>query len=271
METRFEKHQMHEALTITIQRQLQIVYALMMHDIKSRFFGNGFGYLAMMAWPMSHIVVVIVMFAASGRVVPYGNSLILYAATGVIPFVASSYISKFIILGVLTNRSFLGYPIVKVIDLITARAGLEVINLILVTVATCVVISSSGIDCWPNNPLQASEAFICSVFLGLGLGYLNGVITMIIPLWNIVFTILSIIAYAASGVVLNLEGLPVELQYYASFNPFAQGVVWMRSAFFGHFESHILDKVYFLEWGVGTLACGLVGERLLRGVVLTPR
>ena len=260
-----------EETAITLKRQFVILYALMMHDIKSRFFGNGLGYAVMMAWPLIHVIAIISIFAFSGRLVPYGSSIVLFAATGVMPFVYVTYISRFMLLGVMTNRSFLQYPIIKVLDIMTARAVLELINMAVITFVIFMFMFLWGIECAPIAYNQACEAMLASMLFGLGLGYLNGVITMIIPLWNIVHVILTIIAYAISGILLLPTGFPGWVQYYLSFNPVMQAVIWMRSAFYLDFDAQFLDRTYLLAWGFGTLAFGVILERLLRSVVLQSR
>jgi capsular polysaccharide transport system permease protein len=64
-------------------------FALMLRNIRTRFFGNGLGYVLTMAWPLSHIFILVIIFTVMGRAAPYGDSPALFVATGVVPFWAS--------------------------------------------------------------------------------------------------------------------------------------------------------------------------------------
>jgi capsular polysaccharide transport system permease protein len=71
--------------------QGQVIYALLMRDVRSRFFGNGFGHLLAIAWPLTHLLVILAMFSAGGRVPPVGDSMLLFLSTGVAPFILFNY------------------------------------------------------------------------------------------------------------------------------------------------------------------------------------
>ena len=72
-----------------LKAQWRILVALMLRDIKTRLGGNEFGFLAMaVGWPLSHILILIIINTGLGRAAPYGDSAALWFATGVIPFLA---------------------------------------------------------------------------------------------------------------------------------------------------------------------------------------
>ena len=106
----------------------------MLHDIKSRFFGNGLGYVVTILWPSTHIAIVILAYIIGKRPVPYGNSALLYASTCVLPFIAWNYMSRFTMMGMLQNRSFLAYPVIKPLDMMFARLALEHVSIFIITV-----------------------------------------------------------------------------------------------------------------------------------------
>lgn len=241
-----------------------VIYAIIMHDIKNRFFGSGLGQIVMILWPFVHILVLLALYTFSGRPTPYGESLVLYSCTGIIPFIIFSYMSRWIVLSAMTNRSFLNYPIIKPLDLLIARAILEVVNTTMVSILVLLMLVVMGVDPWPNDALQAFAAYGACMFLAFGMGILNGVITTILPLWNIAYTLLIIVSYAASGILFVPSELPEKARYFLSFNPLLQGVEWMRSAFYSDYTTSVLDKGYLLRFGLVSLFIGLVIEKPLR-------
>ena len=251
-----------------LKRQFQVLYALMMHDIKSRFFGNGLGYVVTILWPATHIAVIMLIFVFTGRPVPYGSSAMLYAATGVLPYIAWNYISRFVCLGVVQNKSFMAYPIIKPLDMMFARLALEIVSIFIITVALIVILIVCQAPVMPINLSAAVCGLLSAVFLGIGFAVFNGVICMIVPLWNIVYVLFLIVFWVTGGLAIDPEALPARVGALFAWNPLLHCIEWVRSGYYADFPAHLLDKSYVLWVAGGSLVLGLIGERLLRRFLL---
>lgn len=252
-----------------LSSQGRILLALMIRDVQTRFFGHALGFVVAIAWPVSHIFIIIAINGLTGRAAPYGDDPALFFATGVLPFMCFNYMSRFTTLGVLQNKPLLGYPKVKVADVLIARAIVEVLNAAVVIIVTMVILTAWGVNVMPPRPLEAMYALLAMMGLGLGFGLVNGVITGIIPLWFTVFSLFQICMWIASGVIIVPDELPEVARYWLSFNPALIGVEWMRSAFYdGYGIGYLLDKPYLLGFVAGSIFLGLLMERALRGRVL---
>ena len=253
----------------TLVAQGQVLHALMLRDIRTRFFGTALGFFVMIAWPLMHIVALLLVNTAMGRTPPYGESGALFIATGVVPFMAFSYVSRFTMLGMITNKPALMLPIVNVTDILFGRVVLEVQSAVIVVLVLALSFWNLGIDFTPTYPIEAFNAFAASVLLGAGVGILGGVITAFVPMFFTVYSLTTIVFWLASGVLFVPDALPREAIYWLSYNPALQCVEWMRSAYYEGYGSSILDKTYVICWGVTTMLAGLVLERLMRGKVLS--
>ena len=251
-----------------LQRQWQIIFALMLRDIRTRFLGSSLGFVIAILWPLSHIFLLVVINVFVGRVAPYGESPVLWFATGVLPFMCFNYTARFISLGVFTNKALLVFPTIKIIDLLISRAIIEALNVCCVII--CVVISLILIDVnpMPVNVLEAFYAVTASIFLGIGFGVINSMIITAIPSWVTGYSLFSTAMWFASGVMFVPDALPDEARYWLSFNPAMHGVEWMRSAYYEGYGGLILDKSYMLEFALISLLIGLVIERLFRGSLI---
>ena len=258
----------HVSLKELLEAQWRVLYALILRDIKTRFGGSGFGFLIAIAWPLTHSFAILAINSAVGRAIPYGDSGALWFGTGLVPFMAFNYVARFTMLGVAVNRNLLTFPVVKVLDLLFARALLEVLSASLVVVLTLIIYAAIGIDFMPIDVPQAFYALGASMLLGLSFGVINGIIAVAMPMWITGYALLQIIMWAASSVVFVPDALPEQARYWLSFNPSLQGVEWMRSAYYEGYGSAVLDRTYMLEVAIGTLALGLVIERLVRGRLL---
>jgi capsular polysaccharide transport system permease protein len=253
------------------RRQRRVLIALMLRNIRTRFGGHGLGYLLAIGWPIVHMVVLLVVFSVTGRVAPYGDSLLLFVGTGTIPFMAFSYMSRFMIFSAITTRPLLGFPEVKISDVLLASALLEVLTACLVAIIMVALAWSMRVDFIPKDVLQAVLAFGTAVLLGLGFGYINGVLALAIPFWMIVYVLALIILWASSGVVFVPDVLPETVRSILSYNPILQVIEWMRSAYYEGYGYMILDRPYPVVVGLVALFLGLLLERAMRGYLLSRR
>ncbi|MGO9006992.1 MAG: ABC transporter permease [Beijerinckiaceae bacterium] len=252
-----------------LKAQWSILHALMLRNIKTRLGGNEFGFLAMgVGWPLSHILILIIINTGLGRAAPYGDSAALWFATGVIPFMAFSYMSRFIMMGVVLNRPLLTFPVVKVTDILFASAIVEILSAGLVILIMFAIFWAFGIDFMPLDIVQASLALLAMMLLGLGWGVVNAIIAAAVPFWVTGFFLLQIILWMASGILFVPDALPEAIRTPLSYLPPLQGVEWMRSAYYEGYGAIILDRPYLISFAIVTLFIGLALERLVRGKML---
>jgi capsular polysaccharide transport system permease protein len=259
---------MNHALTNLgmLKAQGRIVVALMLHDIRSRFAGNALGFLAMgVGWPLSHILLILLIYGALGRTVPYGDSAALWFATGVVPFLAFQYIARFTVMGVVMNKALLSFPVVKVTDILFAAAIIEILNAGLVILIILAIFSALDIDFMPRDVVQASLALFSMMFLGLAWGVVNAMICGAFRFWLFPFILFQILLWVSAGIVFVPDSMPEAVRTLLSYLPTVQGLEWMRSAYYEGYGASMLDKTYLIYFAIVTLFFGLVLERLMRG------
>ena len=253
------------------RRQRRVLLALMLRNIRTRFFGHGLGYLIAVAWPLLHILIIIALFVVAGLAPPYGSSMALFIATGALPFMVFSYLSRFMTIYVVHNRPLLSFPEVKVIDVLLASALLEILSALCV-VFVCIVIGwFCGIDVTPNNVVEASYALGATVLLGFGFGLLNGAIALAFPIWATVYQLAIVFLWVPAGVFFVPDALPKPLRDILAYHPVLQVIEWMRSAYYQGYGDLVLDRQYVIEVGIGAVFLGLLLERGMRGHVLALR
>lgn len=248
--------------------QGRVIRALMLRDIRTRFFGHGLGYLIAIAWPLAHIAILLAIYSVSGRATPIGDSLVVFFSTALVPTMTFIYMSRFIMSAGVTNRPLVYFPVVKITDLFFARGILEVLASCCMTIVVMTVLYCCWLDITPVSVTEAGLALAASMLLGLGFGFLNGMIAMAIPFWTTVYGLSMVIFYLTSGVLFMPDALPSKVVYALSWNPVFHGVEWMRTAYFQGYQSGALDKGYLLTCGIAALLLALVLERLIRGKLL---
>ena len=247
-----------------LREKRNVMTAVVLRDMRSRFFDHGLGFLVVALWPLAHMLILLGIYSAMGRRAPYGESMNVFFATGLIPTLAFMYISRFMSLSLVLNKPMLAFPVVNVIDIMLARSFLEVVAAFITLVLVCVALVAAGDDPFPIDPFIAAEAYGASILLGIGVGSLAGVIAMLLPLFVTIYALLMIIVYLTSGTLFVTQSLPDILLYILSWNPVFHLVEWMRSAYFLGYDSRVLDKQYVVWFGVVSLFLGFALERVLR-------
>ncbi|TXL75681.1 hypothetical protein FHP25_13595 [Vineibacter terrae] len=253
-----------------LQLQFRVIVAIMLRDIRTRFFGHGVGYLVMIGWPLVHILILLAIFTLLGRSTPYGESLTLFFATGLVPFMAYSYISRWTMMALIFNKALLAFPVIKTLDVLFARTLLEALGHFCSIILLLFILWMFGIDFMPMDLVQACYALGAAMLLGAGFGIVNGIIAMAVPTWGTGYALVIVAMYMISGIYFVPSAMPEIVRYLLSFNPVLQTVEWMRSAYYEGYST-ILDKSYAIWFGLVHISVGLVIERFVRGHLLMAR
>lgn len=242
----------------------------MLRNIRTRYFAHGLGFLVSIGFPLVHIGILLGLNAFFDRAAPYGDSLTMFYATGLLPFISWMYLMRFTMTTVLSTRPLLAFPAVKIVDLLLAGAILEVLATCFSAILLGLVLTALGIDIIPPDPVQAALAFGMALLIGFGSGILCALLMMALPMLGVALGLMVIFAYMISGIFYMPETIPEPARYYISFNPILQTVEWMRSAYYEGYGA-VLDKPYTVAVGVVLVFLGLAVERMFRGrfLVLT--
>jgi capsular polysaccharide transport system permease protein len=241
--------------------QARVIGALILRDVKTRFGGKAANYLIAIAWPLSHIAVLMLIYAGLGRPAPLGTSPALFFATGLLPFMVFWYASRQIPIAVIANAPLLAFPVVTTMDIILARAILEFITGLAVVVVLGSVLYGLEVPIMPRDPVEASAALAASLFLAFSVGIVNAVIQRFVKIWYIVYIGIALLLYLSSGIIFVVDTIPERLRSYLVWNPGLHLVTWFRSSYYEGYGQLTLDKTYVLMWSIIALAVGLVLER----------
>lgn len=249
-----------------LRQKRNVMGAVMLRDMRTRFFNHGLGFLIQSLWPLVHILVVITINTFTGRAAPYGESPLIYFGAGLIPTITFMYISRFMSYSIIFNTSMLSFPIVKVTDILIARAFLELIAGFITLFLLFLIFVVLGLSPYPANPAEAVMAYFATILLAIGIGTISGVITSFLPFFATVYALMGIIVYLSSGALFVTPNLPDQIAIPLSYNPIVQCVEWMRVAYFENYNDRLLNREYLLAFGLGSLFIGLAGERLSRRI-----
>lgn len=253
------------------RRQRMVIFALILRNIRTRFFGHGLGYLIALAWPLAHSLIIILMFSMRSLTAPVGESTVLFVATGAVPYQAQAYLSTFMMMSVLSARPLLDFPEVKVLDVLLASIVLESLSSCAGALILIIIGTAFGENLMPRDIEQAASAFGASMLLGVGIGFFNATLALAVPMWALIFALIRILLWIASGTLFLPDNLPEPYRTMQTYNPIAQSIEWMRAAYYDGVGVGFLDRAYVLKFAIGAIFMSLLVERLTRGHLLAMR
>lgn len=251
-----------------IRTQCRVIGALMLRDMRTRFGRLFFGYLIMVLWPLSHLLMMMIFYAGARRLAPIGTSAPLFFATGLLPYIVCVYPARWIMSSLVVNEPLLYFPVVKSLDVIVSRAILETITAFWVVALFCFSLWLVDIDFYPTKPDEALLAIFANIYLAFSIGFVSAVLYKLAKPFMFITILVLLVMWLTCGAFFLPNSLPSHIQYWMSFNPLFHSVEWLRSAYYDGYSYGLLDKTYLLTLSTVLLAIGLMLERAVRGYLL---
>jgi ABC-type polysaccharide/polyol phosphate export permease len=261
--------QVRGSIQIALGRKINVMHAVILRDIRSRFFNHGLGFLIVSLFPVGHMAILLTIYSVMGRRSAFGDDLRLFFATGLVPALTFTYVSRFMSASLMANKSMMAFPVVRLLDIVLARAFLEFIGIVLAVLIMVIALVSLGSNPVPRDLSGALSAFFVTVVLALGFGITASVLSAIAPFFAMIYGFSMIIFYLSSGAAIYLHAFPEEVIYICSWNPVFHSVEWIRSSYYLGYPTQFLDKTFLIGYAFGSVAFGLSLERLLRPQILS--
>jgi capsular polysaccharide transport system permease protein len=243
----------------------QVIYAIMMREVRTRFGASNFGYLRALLEPVVFIMGFVLIWLALGRASPIAVPVELFFLCSIFPFGAFMRTWEYTTNAIKANTGLMMFPVVRPLDFFIARMLLEAASQVLVLFILAVIVQ--GLFCeprhLPDDLLGVAGAVLAAILLGAGMGLVIGCIIMEFPTVDVFMQIVRRALFFSSGVFFTADSLPAILQKYLYWNPVLHVTEWFRSAYFSESDSHFLDLYYLWGCVAGMLLLGLVLERRL--------
>lgn len=241
--------------------QAQVLHALMLRDMRTRFGRSHWGFVVTVLWPFGHILMIVTIMAVRRLPDPLGDSVILFVTTGCLPMITFIYITRKIPEAISMNRQLTFFPQVTMLDIVLARTVLEIAASFGTILAIFIFLNVMGLQAIPYDPAAALETYVASIILSCGVGFLNGCISLFFPPWGIGFILVIILLYSISGVYMLPEIYPEQILYYLRFNPMLHCISSMRAAWYPGYRPEA-SLIYPCLFGGCLIIVGLLTERL---------
>lgn len=244
--------------------QARVIGSLVLRETRATFGTSQVGYLWAIIMPAAGVGVLVFLFSLIGRQAPFGGSLALFFATGILTLELFNKLSNTLMNTFGANKALLTYPLIKETDAIFARLILISATYLLVMILFYSVLYSLDLAPIPSFPEELMMAFAATALMGFGFGTINAVVVSLWESWAHIEKVLTRPLFFLSGIFYIPSMLPPEAISVIKWNPVLHLVEWMRTGYYPNYNSSVLDKGYPLKITIVMILLGLAGERLFR-------
>lgn len=223
----------HSAYRSTWRVQGDVIGALLLREIITRYGRHNLGFLWLVAEPMIFTLGIAVLWSSFGHLRSAGFSVIEFAVTGYSSVLLWRNCANRCVHAVEPNLSLLYHRNVRVLDIFLARCLLEIAGATCSLLVLTLVFTSLGLMQLPAQPLQVLAAWLLLAWLGLALGTLLGGLTARFDVVERLWHPASYLLFPLSGAVYMVEWLPAPWDARAPLLPMVSALELLRGGWFG--------------------------------------
>jgi capsular polysaccharide transport system permease protein len=202
----------------SLQIQRDVIYALLLRELSSRFGRSRGGFVWVLVEPIAHLLVPILIFGFIRQRLMPGVEYPVFLVYGFLPFLLFKTICLQIVDG--TNAGqVLAYRQVLLMDVFIAKALAHCVIQALVFMIVITGLLMLGYDVLPPRPVELGGALVLATALAFGLGLLFAAIASLIPDARAMIHILFLPLYFISGILFPVTRFPDEWVRWMAINP----------------------------------------------------
>ncbi len=211
------------------QIQRDVIYALLLRELSSRFGKSRGGFFWAMIEPVAHLLVPVLIFTfIRVRLIP-GVEYPVFLVYGFLPFLLFKVICLQIVNGMNAAKGLLAYRQVLLMDVFIAKAiAYAVIQAIVFTIVLT-ALALFGFEVLPPRPVEFAAVLALTVIFAFGLGLVLAAITSLVPDARSMVSIMFMPLYFVSGILFPVTRFPDEWMRIMAINPVLHLVELSRS------------------------------------------
>lgn len=246
-----------------MQIQRDVLYALLLRELSSRFGKSRGGFVWVLVEPIAHLLVPILIFGFLRNMGAPGVEYPVFLVYGFLPFLLFKAICLQIVDGVNSAQGLLSYRQVMLMDVFVSRAMAHCVIQAVVFFIVLTGLGMLGFDVLPGRPVELAGILALTALLAFGLGIVLAAISSLVPDARSVIKIMFMPLYFASGILFPVTRFPDEWVRWMSVNPVLHLVELSRTmAIDGYQPMQYTSVTYPVALALGTTLIGLMLYRL---------
>ena len=162
------------------------------------------------------------------------------------------------------NKGLLFYPRIRPLDLMFARAGLEMATLGMVFIVIMGFNALYQGQLAVHDPLQVLAGLVLACLLGIGCGIFTGALFSFSSAVLRIIPILLRPLIWISGLWFTASELPTNLREILMWNPILHLTEYIRNGWYSQYRAEYFDLAYLGGWILVPTYLGLILERIAR-------
>lgn len=245
------------------QIQRDVIYALLLRELSSRFGKSRGGFLWVLVEPIAHLVVPIFIFGFIRQRLMPGVEFPVFLVYGFLPFLLFKAICLQIVDGVNTAQGLLSYRQVLLMDVFIAKSMAHLVIQAVVFIIVLTGLATFGYHVLPPHPVEFAGVLALTAVLAFGLGVLFAAIASLIPDARPVIHVMFMPLYFISGILFPVSRFSDELVRWLAINPVLHLVELTRVAGVeGYVPMKYLSLAYPVTLALVATVIGLMLYRL---------
>ena len=234
-----------------------VIFALLLREIKTRFGAFRLGVFWALAEPMAHVLLFTIIFGARAREGFGGVETPIFIFTGIMPFLLFQNLFGKCKAACSANRGLFHYRYVKPINTFIARTLLEVGIFIFTSVCLLSLFYWYGYQIQIHDVLTCVLVIFLLVVMSTSLGICAAFFIEFVPESDKFLSIAMKPLLFISGIFYTLEMIPTQYHGYLLWNPILHAIELFRGAFIESFESTHVSLFYLFTVTLGSLFLAL--------------
>lgn len=243
------------------QIQRDVIHALVVREMKTRFGKWRLGYAWVLLEPSLHMMVLVAIFSLIRNDFYPGIPTALFMLSGIAPFLCFSHCFGKGLAAIEPNRGLFNYRQLRPFDAVLTRVMLEFAIYLVALTALLGVLAWFGISARFNNFLLLVVVNILFFCFCLGLSLALCVVGEKLPEVAKMSPIIIRPLYFLSGVFFSLDQIPKEYHPYLVWNPLLHVIELTREGLFVEYHGAFGNLNYLTFISVSFLAFGLLTYR----------
>ncbi|MCF1439619.1 MAG: ABC transporter permease [Shewanella sp.] len=251
------------------QIMCDVIFALIIRELKTRFGANRLGYFWALAEPMAQAGIMALIFSLLGRSSLSGVPVALFMLAAILPFKLFGKLLPQLSAAIEANKGLLGYRQVTAADPIISRLIIEVMTFLIVYVLLMAIMAWIGFDVVPNDLLELLAVSGLTVVLATGMGLMLCAAT---TWWKDTGKIVSMVMqpmFFISGIMFCATMIPQQYWYLFDWNPLFHVTELSRDAYFSAYQTPVGSFEYLGLWSIATFTLGLMAFQVNRQRFIT--
>lgn len=262
---------MHRTTRSTLRIQRDVIYALLLRELSSRFGKSRGGFVWVLVEPIAHLLIPIFIFGFLRQRLMPGIEYPVFLVYGFLPFLLFKAICLQIVDGVNAAQGLLSYRQVLLLDVFIAKTIAYSVIQGIVFVIVITGLAMLGYDVLPVLPVELAGVLALTIVLAFGLGLMLAAIASLIPDARPVIHVMFMPLYFVSGILFPVTRFPDEWIRWMAINPVLHIVELSRFAALDRYEpTEYTTALYPIALALAATIIGLMLYRLRYLTKVTP-